>query len=122
MSISPIIELSDALAAHDIEPETIKKIVAELALNSGCDCPRCELKKIDNGPVPASAVIAMGDHFGKKLVELEERVESAEGNTSNNTLSIICLGVLGAALAYTIVVYGDEIASLNRRMIAALQK
>lgn len=122
MLVSPIIELSDALAAHDIEPETIQKIVAELALKSGCDCPRCKLNEIGDGPVPASSVIAMGDRFGKKLDELEVRVENAESSNTSNTLSILYLGVLCSALAYMVIVHGDEIVSLNRRMMAALQK
>lgn len=122
MLVSPTIELSEALAAHDIEPETIKKIVAELAAKGGCDCPRCALSKLGDAPVQADVVSAINDRLSKKINELEERVESAESSNTSNTLSILYLGILGSALAYTIIVYGDEIASLNRRMMVALQK
>jgi len=117
MHVSPLISLSDALAAHDVEPETVEKIVAELAAKGGCECPGCALAKLKDEPVPVHIVTAINDRLSKKIEEVRERLDDVE---SSNMLSILYLSVGGIVLAWTFIAFADEITAAQRRLFAAV--
>ncbi len=120
MHVSPLISLSDALAAHDVKPETVEKIVAELAAKGGCECPGCALAKLGDEPVPVHVVTAINDRLSKKIEEVRERLDDVESSNTNNMLSILYLSVGGLVLAWTFITFADEITAAQRRLYAAV--
>lgn len=128
MHVSPLIDIGLALAAHDIEPETAKKIVADLASKAGCDCTGCAVAKLGDEPVPARLVAALNDRLSEKIEEVNDRIErvhdrldeAEDGNTSN-TISIIYLSIGGIVLAWTFIAFAEEITAAQRRLFAAIK-